>query len=212
MMANEIDGDDTVEVARQGDATATEDATTANVSTPDDEAAVVDELDLATWLLADEATYSILYALLNQTGLTEQLSQTNPLTLFAPGNDAFAGMEKYMDPEWSAHLYDILLYHIVPGVLDSSSMTEKMNVFTTLGENFTITSITPTVTINNISTVVDADNEVSNGLIHGISSVLLPPSAVFDIVDIVEKSPFFREFLGLLVAAGLDDDLRGPGR
>jgi uncharacterized surface protein with fasciclin (FAS1) repeats len=168
---------------------------------------VGDELTLATWLLANEATYSTLYALLNQTGLTGQLSQTNPLTLFAPENDAFdalPGVEKYLDPEWSAHLYDILLYHIVPGELDSSSMTENMNVLTTLGENFTITSVTPAVTINNMSSIFFND--------HGISSVLLPPSAAFDTVDIVEKSPFFREFLGLLVAAGLDDDLRGPGR
>jgi uncharacterized surface protein with fasciclin (FAS1) repeats len=119
---------------------------------------------------------------------------------------------KYSDPDWSAHLYDILLYHIVPGELDSSEMSANMNVFTVLGENFTITSITPTVSINNdASTVVDPDNEVSNGLVHGISAVLLPPSAIFNIVDIVEVSPFFRELLALVVRAGLDDELQEAG-
>jgi Fasciclin domain len=211
--ANETGGDVAAEVNTTGSAPVPEDADVA--SSPPDELAALDGVDLAAWLFAKESTYSTLYTLLNGTGLTEELSQTDPFTLFAPSNDAFAvlpGVEKYSDPEWSAHLYEILLYHIVPGELDTSSMNVGMNVLTTLGETFNITSAAPTVTINNLSSVVEPDNVASNGLVHGISSVLLPPSAVLNTADIVERSPFFRELLALVVAAGLDDALRGPGR
>ncbi|CAB9503740.1 beta-induced protein ig-h3 [Seminavis robusta] len=186
----------------------------SNVSTVDESTGGgVEDVDLETWVFLDE-NYSTFYSLLNMTDLPAQLTRPNPLTLMAPDNDAFEalpGAGKYLEPEWYAHLYDILLYHIVPGELLTENMTLDMTVLTTLGENFNITSVEPDITINNISNIVDPDIVVSNGVAHGIDAVLLPPSAVFDIVDIVVASPFFEELLGLIVAAGLDEALRESG-
>jgi len=151
------------------------------------------ELDLESWVYQGIENYSTLYTLLNATGLTEALAGPGPLTLFAPDDDAFGNVpdaEKYLQPEWYAHLYDILLYHVVPGTQDILNLTLGSELLTGVGENITITAENPWV-INNMSTIIDADNMVSNGVVHGIDEVLLPPSAVYDIVDVVEASPFF---------------------
>jgi len=188
----------------EGDATEANDNNTTTTA--------IGALDLARWVFLGE-NYSTLNGLLETTGLTEALSGDGPLTLMAPNNAAFEALPdvaKYAEPEWYAHLYDILLYHIVPGAVLSEDLSQGMEALTAVGENITITSISP-VTINENSVVVDPDNELTNGVAHGVDAVLLPPSATFKIVDIVDSSPFFRQLLDLVVAAGLGDVLGGSG-
>ena len=175
--------------------------------------APVGQLNLKDWVFLGEE-YSTLYELLNATGLTESLAGEGPLTLFAPDNNAFGNLPdaaKYSEPEWYAHLYDILLYHIVPGDMMSTDLVEGMEALTVLGANLTVTSIDPVVLLNDDATVVSPDSVVSNGVAHGLDSVLLPPSAVNDIIDVAVLSPFFAELVGLVVASGLEDAFRGEG-
>ena len=170
----------------------------------------VGELNLLSWVFLGEE-YSTLYSLLNTTGLTEAMSGPGPLTLLAPDNDAFATVPpKLLEPEWYAHLYDILLYHVLPGEQDTSNLTEGFDYLTGVGENVTVTSEDPWE-FNNVSLVVDPDNFVSNGVAHGIDQVLLPPSAVYSLLDIIEVSPFFEQLEGLIATAGLEEALTGPG-
>lgn len=77
------------------------------------------------------------------------------------------------DPET---LSDILLYHVVPGVLFSSDLTDDMEAETAQGGTVTFGVEESGVTVNDASVVV-ADIEASNGIIHVIDQVILPPAA-----------------------------------
>lgn len=168
------------------------------------------ESDLLSWVSQGEQ-YSTLFDLVDTSGLTDAMAGPGPLTLFAPDNAAFATVPaKLLEPEWYAHLYDILLFHIVPGTQETANLTLGLDLLTAVGENITVTAEDPWV-INNASTLVDPDNLVSNGVAHGIDLVLLPPSAILSVMDIIEVSPFFQQLEGLIAAAGIEEALSGPG-
>ena len=200
--------DPTTEEVAQVDEEVTEDA--ANTTSSTTPTTDIGALNLEQWVAQGE-DYSTLLSLLRETGLAESLTREGPLTLVAPINQAFAAIpEKYTEPEWYAHLFDILVYHILPGAYESSDLQAGDLALTALGENVTITSLDP-VMINEQSTVIDPDNVLTNGVAHGVDAVLLPPSATFSVVDIVSDSPFFAELLNLITTAGLEDVLSGPG-
>lgn len=181
--------------------------------TTETETPVVGELNLQSWVFLGE-DYSTLFSLLNQSGLEEAMVGPGPLTLFAPTNNAFDDLPdnilKFLGPEWYAHLYDILLYHVVPGVQDTANLTQGIELLTGVGETLTVTAEDPWE-LNNASTLIDPDNFVSNGIAHGVDSVLLPPSALYHIMDIVQVSPFFAQLNNLIATAGLTAALSGAG-
>ena len=106
--------------------------------------------------------------------LVDTLSGDGPFTVFAPTNDAFAALGSTVDdllkPENNDTLVQILTYHVVPGTVLSSDLTDG-DVTTVQGSDITVT-IDP-VTINGAN-VVQADVMASNGVIHVIDSVMLP--------------------------------------
>jgi transforming growth factor-beta-induced protein len=139
--------------------------------------------------------FSTLVAAVQAAGLVEALQGEGPFTVFAPTNDAFAALpegtlEKLLaDP--SGDLAQILLYHVVPGAVMSSDLSDGMQAETLQGAPVTFTIDGDKVMVND-SNVVAADIVAGNGVIHVIDSVLLPPaaeSASAEAVPAAEQAP-----------------------
>lgn len=124
---------------------------------------------------ADE-NFSTLVQAVQAAGLVETLASEGPFTVFAPTNSAFAKLPAgtveglLEDPE---QLANILTYHVVAGKVLSSDLSDGMTATTVQGQTITI-SLDDTGVMVNDATVVQADIEASNGVIHVIDSVILP--------------------------------------
>jgi uncharacterized surface protein with fasciclin (FAS1) repeats len=121
--------------------------------------------------------FSTLVAALTAAELVETLSGTGPFTVFAPTDEAFAALpagvlDALLLPENKALLAQILTYHVVPGMVMAADVTDS-DVATVEGQTVKL-STAMGVTVNG-ATVVTADVAASNGVIHAIDAVILPP-------------------------------------
>jgi uncharacterized surface protein with fasciclin (FAS1) repeats len=110
--------------------------------------------------------------------LVETLQGEGPFTVFAPTDAAFAALpegllEKLLLPENIAVLTAILTYHVVPGMVMSTDVTAG-DVATVEGSTIAIT--TDMGVMVNGATVVEVDLTASNGVIHVIDAVIVPPT------------------------------------
>jgi uncharacterized surface protein with fasciclin (FAS1) repeats len=165
---------------------------------------------------------STLVAALKAGGLVETLEGPGPFTVFAPSNDAFnklpAGtLQKLLDPANKAELVDILTYHVVAGVAaKSTDLSSGEEIKTVEGKNVTVTITSGKVYINNAQVVL-ANVMASNGIVHEIDQVLLPPAlaekygADKNIVEIAVGTPDLSTLVAALKAGGLVQTLEGPG-
>jgi uncharacterized surface protein with fasciclin (FAS1) repeats len=130
--------------------------------------------------------FSTLVAAVQAADLVETLSGEGPFTVFAPTNEAFEALpEGVLDAllleENVDVLTSILTYHVVSGEVTSDQITDGP-VATVEGQDVTL-STEDGVMVND-ATVVIADVEASNGVIHAIDAVLIPPDV--DPADLVE--------------------------
>ena len=122
--------------------------------------------------------FTTLATALDAAGLVETLEGDGPFTVFAPTDAAFEALpagtldDLLADPE---ALADVLTYHVVDGDVLSSDLTDGMEVEALNGDTLTITIDGDTVKVND-ATVTTADIEASNGVIHVIDTVLIPPA------------------------------------
>ena len=122
--------------------------------------------------------FSTLVAAIEAAGLVETLQGEGPFTVFAPTDDAFAALpegllEKLLLPENVAVLTSILTYHVVPGLVMSADVTAG-DVATVEGSTITIAT-DGGVTVNGAN-VTAVDVTASNGVIHVIDQVIVPPT------------------------------------
>ncbi len=128
---------------------------------------------------AKNGSFNTLVAAVKAAGLVETLSGKGPFTVLAPTDAAFAKLpagtlEMLLKPENKKQLVDILSYHVVPGVAAYSDAVVKMTeVPTVLGSPVAVKVVGGKVMLNG-STVVIADVEASNGVIHVVDTVILP--------------------------------------
>ena len=124
--------------------------------------------------------FTTLVAAVKAAGLVETLKGDGPFTVFAPTDEAFAALpagtvENLLKPENKDQLIAVLTYHVVPGKVMAADIAGKTtDAATVQGANIAIDA-TDGVKINDAS-VVAADVEASNGVIHVIDKVILPPS------------------------------------
>jgi uncharacterized surface protein with fasciclin (FAS1) repeats len=123
-------------------------------------------------------SFTTLAAALEAAGLVETLKGEGPFTVFAPTDAAFAALpagtvEDLLKPENKDKLVSILTYHVVPGKVMSTDLTEGMAAATVQGAEVTIT-LEGGPKING-AVISSPDVEASNGVIHVIDSVILPP-------------------------------------
>jgi uncharacterized surface protein with fasciclin (FAS1) repeats len=124
--------------------------------------------------------HSTLVAAVKAAELVDVLSNTGPFTVFAPINAAFdklpAGtVEGLLKPEKKDALTDILQYHVSVGVYKKESLQDGQVIGQVNGSNITVNVKDGKVTINGGATIV-ASIPASNGIIHVIDGVLLPPA------------------------------------
>jgi uncharacterized surface protein with fasciclin (FAS1) repeats len=123
-------------------------------------------------------SFSTLVAAVQAAGLVDTLKGEGPFTVFAPTDEAFAALpegtvESLLLPENRDQLVAILTYHVVPGKVMSTDLTNGMEAATVQGAPVTI--MTEGGVKVNAANVVTADVEASNGVIHVIDAVILPP-------------------------------------
>lgn len=124
--------------------------------------------------------FTTLASLLESSGLAETLKGDGPFTVFAPTDDAFAAvpaetLESLQQPENADQLEAVLLYHVADGEVASSDLSDGQEIETLQGGMLTVGVTDDGVTIGD-ATVVQADVEASNGIIHAIDKVLIPQS------------------------------------
>jgi uncharacterized surface protein with fasciclin (FAS1) repeats len=124
--------------------------------------------------------HTTLVAAVKQAELVTSLSNAGPFTVFAPTNAAFeklpAGtVDDLMKDDRKADLQNILQYHVTTSSLKTEYLTDGMNIGMVNGDNVAISVKDGKIMLNGSATIV-ASVPASNGIVHIIDGVLLPPS------------------------------------
>lgn len=127
----------------------------------------------------DAGAFETLVTAVQAAGLVDTLKGEGPFTVFAPTDEAFAALpegtvDELLKPENKDQLVAILTYHVVPGKVMSTDLSDDTTAATVQGSEIMI-DLDSGVMINDAS-VVTADIETSNGVIHVIDKVILPES------------------------------------
>jgi uncharacterized surface protein with fasciclin (FAS1) repeats len=127
--------------------------------------------------IAAKPQLSTLNGLVAKTGMTDTLKGTGPFTVFAPSNEAFAKVPaKTMDDlaKDPAKLKAVLTYHVVPGKVMAVDV-KNGNSKTVNGANLALSKAGDFVTVDD-AMVQTADISATNGVVHIVDSVLIPPA------------------------------------
>ncbi|GAA4227898.1 fasciclin domain-containing protein [Sagittula sp. NFXS13] len=126
----------------------------------------------------EAGTFETLLAAAQAADLVDTLKGDGPFTIFAPTDAAFDALpdgtvEDLLKPENQDKLAEILTYHVIAGKVMSTDLTDDMKAATVEGADVTI-DLDNGVMVND-ATVTQADIEASNGVIHVIDKVIMPP-------------------------------------
>ena len=176
-------GTDTV---TQTDTTTPDDtATPEDTATPDDTATPEDTGPAGPGNLAEVATeagnFTTLLAAVEAAGLSGVVATQGPFTVLAPTDDAFAKLpegtvEDLLKEENKDMLTGILTYHVINGTVSSEEVKGMTEAETLSGAMIAIEVVDGEVIINGSAKVTTADIPASNGVIHVIDTVLMPPA------------------------------------
>ncbi|GAA4281679.1 fasciclin domain-containing protein [Gaetbulibacter aestuarii] len=174
--------------------------------------------NLVETALSQAPEFSVLVHAVQKAGLVETLANGGPFTVFAPTNQAFIDFLGVTDADEAMATIDgldadtvgsILLYHVLPGYVFSFQLS---NGFATTANGAAVNvnlDMAPKVYIND-SEVIGANVQATNGLIHVIDKVLVPPT--LNLVDTAASyDPEFSVLLAAATKAGLVDVLKGEG-
>jgi len=141
--------------------------------------------------------------------------------VFAPTNEAFSALPagtlgKLMKPENKKELVDILTYHVLPEAVLSTDLKASQAVKTVEGKTLEVTKSGDRVRVGasskDLKNVIKADNLASNGVVHIIDGVLLPPSSTSkNIVQLAESVQDLSTLVAAVVAGDLADTLSSAG-
>jgi uncharacterized surface protein with fasciclin (FAS1) repeats len=177
-------------------------------------------------IASEDGRFTTLVAAVEAAGLVDTLAGEGEFTVFAPTDDAFAALPEgtieslLEDPEGA--LKDILLYHVLSQAVPAADVVNYEGAETVQGENVAISVVDGEVVLNDSAKVILTDIAASNGIIHVIDAVILPPSiteaaAEEDMMDaksiaeIAVEDGRFTTLVAALDAAGLVDTLAGEG-
>lgn len=121
------------------------------------------------------AGFTELAAALTATDLVETLKGEGPFTVFAPTDEAFEAVAGVTAGLTTQQLTDVLLYHVVSGEVDAETVVTLDTATTVQGEDISIDTSNGVV-LNGNAEVTMTDVKASNGIIHVIDAVILPPS------------------------------------
>lgn len=156
------------------DDTTTSDAATTTAT----QTAAAAEKDIVETAQATD-DLSTLVAAVTAADLGETLKGEGPFTVFAPTNAAFADIQSTVDtllkPENKSDLANVLTYHVVPGTYNAADLKDGQELTTVQGEKLKVSIDSETVKVGD-ATVAQADVATSNGVVHVIDTVLVPPA------------------------------------
>ena len=165
--------------------------------------------------VADEAgTFETLLKAAKAAGLAHTLQEDGPFTVFAPTDDAFARLPSHtlqdlLKPENKEKLATILKYHVIAGKVNAKDAVQAESAETLSGDPVTVSIRDGRLAVNDANVILN-DVEASNGIIHVIDSVLMPP-APKNIVETAAAAGNFKTLLGAVEAAGLVETLEADG-
>ena len=152
-----------------------------------------------------------LVAALTHADLVTTLQGAGPFTVFAPTDQAFTdagiNLADFDTPEENETLRDILLHHVVSGEVPASAVTDGMLATMVNGDKVKFGVSGSTVTVGD-ATVTQADVLASNGIIHVIDTVLMPP---VDIPTTAQSTGIHNSLVAAVIQADLLATLQGPG-
>jgi uncharacterized surface protein with fasciclin (FAS1) repeats len=161
-----------------------------------------------------DGRFTTLATALTEADLVETLQGEGPFTVFAPTDEAFAALPDgtlealLADPE---QLRAVLLYHVVAGEVLAANVVNLNEAETVQGEPVAIRTEMGNVYLNDAQVILP-DVAASNGVIHVIDNVLLPPSLQAQtIVDVAVADGRFTTLATALTEAGLVETLQGEG-
>ena len=184
----------------------------------------------------ENGSFTTLVAAVQAAGLVDTLSGDGPFTVFAPTDDAFAAALDALGMTADDLLADtdtlttILTYHVVAGEVASTDLEDGMMAATVQGEEIAV-DLSDGVKINDVNVVI-ADVAASNGIIHAVDGVLLPPtvaealglgdameeeeameeeSAVGNLAEVAADAGAFTTLLAAVEAAGLTGAITAEG-
>lgn len=164
-------------------------------------------------LAASDGRFKTLAAALGEAGLVDLLQGPGPFTVFAPTDKAFSKLpdgtvEQLLKPENRSKLQNVLKFHVVPGKVGLSEALAAGSAKTAQGDKVKVAFSKGQVRVNDAA-LIDADLKASNGVIHVIDSVLLPPAPKNDLASVAKRAGSFKTLLAAIEAAGLSDALSG---
>jgi uncharacterized surface protein with fasciclin (FAS1) repeats len=126
-------------------------------------------------------SFKTLAAALTAADLVETMKGTGPFTVFAPTDEAFAKLPKgtvedLLKPENKAKLVEILTYHVVSGKVMAETAVTLTKATALNKKDIALAVKDGVLTLNGSAKVVTADVQASNGVIHVIDTVILPPA------------------------------------
>ena len=129
---------------------------------------------------ATAGQFKTLATALNQAGLISTLKGSGPFTVFAPTDAAFAKLpagtvENLLKPENKDKLTAILTYHVVPGRVMAADVAKLQEAKTVNGKTLSVSTKGSGVMVNDAN-VTQTNIAASNGIIHVVDTVILPPN------------------------------------
>lgn len=143
---------------------------------------LIPSLDTIPVVATKAGTFNTLLAAAKAAGLADVLGSAGPFTVFAPSDDAFAKLpagtvETLLQPENKQKLVDILKYHVIAGRVYDNDAVKAGQASTLLNRSVNIRFTAEGIMVNK-SKVIAKNVAASNGVIHVIDNVLLPPSSM----------------------------------
>jgi uncharacterized surface protein with fasciclin (FAS1) repeats len=156
-------------------------------------------------IAVEDGRFTTLVAALTAADLVDTLKSDGPFTVFAPTDDAFAKLPDGTIDALLADipaLTDILLYHVVPGKVMAADVVNLTAADTAQGQSIAIKVENGNVMINDAQVII-TDIEATNGVIHVIDTVIVPPAEVAEPTTLPESGGVLAPNAMLfLVAAG----------
>lgn len=192
--------------------------TAANISATNGVIHVIDKVLLPPTVVdiaLANSSFTSLVAALTKANLVNALKADGPFTVFAPTNDAFSQLftdlgVSGLDALNAEDLTPILLYHVLGAAVKSTQLQTGYVSTLSAGPNDSKVSLlvdAAAVKLNNSSKIVATDVVGTNGIVHVIDKVILPPT----VVDIALANSSFSTLVSALVKAELVETLKGQG-
>lgn len=177
------------------------------VSCDDDNDEDEEELHTITETIEQNEDFETLNQTLSDAGLTGILSGDGPFTFFAPTEEAFADLpEETLDTLTNEQLSQIMAYHIIQGSIPSEDLEDQQNPQSIEGGELYIEA-DGEIVVNDNATVVEADIEATNGIIHAIDRIVFPDNYL-DVTGIVAKRYELEELEEAIEDADLVETLQ----